>query len=211
MLPKIILASASPARKKLLHNVGITPEILVSHVDEEALVEQQQWHSAEQIAGGLAVAKAQEVARLISDTDALIIGCDSVMEFGGHLHGKPGTPEAATARLREMSGGSGFLHTGHHVIRLTEGIASSASAVTSTQVVFNELSDAEIAAYVATQEPLHVAGAYTIDSLGGVFIREIHGDPSNVVGLSLPTLRGLFAELGVTWDAVLRAYTSAED
>ena len=107
--------------------------------------------------------------------------------------------------------GSGFLHTGHHVIRLTDGVASSASAVTSTQVVFNELSDAEIAAYVATQEPLHVAGAYTIDSLGGVFIREIHGDPSNVVGLSLPTLRGLFAELGITWDTVLSAYDSAED
>jgi septum formation protein len=211
MLPKIILASASPARKKLLLNVGITPDIVVSHVDEEALVEQQQWRSPEQIAGGLAIAKAEEVARHVTDLDALIIGCDSVMEFGGHLHGKPGTPEAATARLKEMSGGSGFLHTGHHVIRITSGVASSASAVTSTQVVFNELSDAEVEAYVATSEPLHVAGAYTIDSLGGVFIREIHGDPSNVVGLSLPTLRGLFAELGVTWDAVLRSYVTTHD
>lgn len=211
MLPKIILASASPARKKLLNNVGITPEIVVSHVDEEALVEQQQWRSPEQIAGGLAVAKAEAVAQHIADTDVLIIGCDSVMEYGGHLHGKPGTPEAATARLKEMSGGSGFLHTGHHVIRRTNGFASSASAVTSTQVVFNELSDAEVDAYVATQEPLHVAGAYTLDSLGGVFIREIHGDPSNVIGLSLPTLRGLFAELGVTWDAVLRSYASTKD
>lgn len=206
MLPKIVLASASPARKKLLENVGISADIVVSHVDEEALVERQQWTSPEQIAGGLAIAKAEEVARQLSDSDVLIIGCDSVMEFGGHLHGKPGTPEAATARLKEMSGGSGFLHTGHHVIRRIAGVASSASAVNSTQVVFNELSDAEVEAYVATTEPLHVAGAYTIDSLGGVFIREIHGDPSNVVGLSLPTLRGLFAELGVTWDAVLRSY-----
>ncbi len=209
MLPEIVLASASPARRQLLLNVGITPRIIVSHVDEDGLVADNNWTSPEQVAGGLAIAKAEAVAQKIAQTldlsDVLIIGCDSVMEFGGHLHGKPGTPDAASARLREMSGGSGHLHTGHHVIRVTDGVASSASAVTSTEVVFNEITEAEVAAYVATGEPLHVAGAYTLDSLGGPFIREIHGDPSNVIGLSLPTLRGLFGELGVTWDQVLRA------
>jgi septum formation protein len=204
MLPEIVLASASPARRQLLLNVGITPRILVSHVDEDRLVADNNWITPEQVAGGLAVAKAEEVARQLEDPNLLIIGCDSVMEFGGHLHGKPGTVAAATARLREMSGGAGHLHTGHHVIRVTDGVASRASAVTSTEVVFNEISDAEVEAYVATGEPLHVAGAYTLDSLGGPFIREIHGDPSNVIGLSLTTLRGLFAALGVTWDHILR-------
>ena len=205
MLPEIVLASASPARRQLLLNVGITPRIVVSHVDEDGLVADNDWTTPEQVAGGLAIAKAEAVAQTLELSDVLIIGCDSVMEFDGHLHGKPGTPEAASARLREMSGGSGHLHTGHHVIRVAGGVASSASAVTSTEVVFNEITEAEVAAYVASGEPLHVAGAYTLDSLGGPFIREIHGDPSNVIGLSLPTLRGLFGELGVTWDQVLRA------
>ena len=202
-LPTIVLASASPARRQLLRNVGIEPVIHVSHVDEDALVAQNLWTTAEAVAGGLAIAKAQAVAAHTDLDDALIIGCDSVMEFGGHLHGKPGTPEAAAERLREMSGGSGHLYTGHHVIRMSGSERTSVSAVTSTHVVFHDISAAEVDAYVSTGEPLHVAGAYTLDSLGGPFIKEIHGDPSNVIGLSLPTLRALLAQLGVGWELVL--------
>lgn len=202
-LPTIVLASASPARRQLLRNVGIEPLIHVSHVDEDALVAENRWTTAEAVAGGLAIAKAQAVAEIITIDDALIVGCDSVMEFNGHLHGKPGTPEAAAARLAEMSGGSGHLYTGHHVIRVSGATVNAASAVTSTNVVFHEISAAEVNAYVETGEPLHVAGAYTLDSLGGPFIKEIHGDPSNVIGLSLPTLRALFRTLGIGWELVL--------
>ena len=207
-LPNIVLGSASPARKMVLRNAGIDPEVIVSHLDEDALVAARGWTSPEDIAGGLAVAKTESVADLIVSqnrpTPQLIIGCDSVMEFAGHIHGKPGTAENARARLREMSGGRGTLHTGHHVIFLHGEKTTTASAVTSTDVVFHEISDAEVNAYVATGEPLNVAGAYTLDSLGGPFIREIHGDPSNVIGISLPTLRQLFAELEIGWDLVLR-------
>ena len=207
-LPTIVLASASPARKQLLHNVGIEPLIHVSHVDEDALVAENLWTTAEAVAGGLAVAKAQAVARTLDLDDALIIGCDSVMEFGGHLHGKPGTPEAAAARITEMSGGRGHLFTGHHVIRRLRGEERATSAVTSTEVVFHDITEAEVRAYVSTGEPLHVAGAYTLDSLGGPFIKEIHGDPSNVIGLSLPTLRAMFSDLGVGWELVLASVAS---
>ena len=181
MLPRIVLASASPARLQLLRNVGIEPHVHVSGVDEDALTKSSGWNTASEVALGLAIAKAQHVAQQL-DASNLIIGCDSVMEINDAMHGKPGSIENARERLREMSGGRGWLHT---------------------EVVFHDISDAEIEAYLATGEPLHVAGSFTLDSLGGPFIREIHGDPSNVVGLSLPTLRNLFAELGFGWELVL--------
>ncbi|MEY4348666.1 MAG: hypothetical protein RIS43_1085 [Actinomycetota bacterium] len=199
MLPRIVLASASPARLQLLRNVGIEPHVHVSGIDEDALTKAEGWTTASDVALGLAVAKAQHVAQQL-DANTIVIGCDSVMEINNAIHGKPGTIENARERLREMSGGRGWLHTGHCVI--TNG-NTMAHAVTRTEVVFHEMSDAEIEAYLHTGEPLHVAGSFTLDSLGGPFIREIHGDPSNVVGLSLPTLRGLFAELGFGWELVL--------
>ncbi|MEY4322511.1 MAG: hypothetical protein RL410_292 [Actinomycetota bacterium] len=199
MLPRIVLASASPARLQLLRNVGIEPHVHVSGVDEDALTKSSGWNTASEVALGLAIAKAQHVAQQL-DASHLIIGCDSVMEINDAMYGKPGSIENARERLREMSGSRGWLHTGHCVI--ADGVRV-ASAVTRTEVVFHEMSDAEIEAYLATGEPLHVAGSFTLDSLGGPFIREIHGDPSNVVGLSLPTLRNLFAELGFGWELVL--------
>ena len=210
MLPAIVLASASPARLQLLRNVGIEPAVVVSDIDETAMVAAHNWQSAEEIAGGLAVAKAEHVGTRLLEPEVVVIGCDSMMEFQGHLHGKPGDAAAARHRLAEMSGGSGFLHTGHHVIYNSANGRRTASAVTSTEVVFHELTEAEIDAYVATGEPLHVAGAYTLDSLGGPFIKEIHGDPSNVIGLSLPTLRHLFAEVGIAWDLVLRTVAARQ-
>ena len=150
---------------------------------------------------GLAAAKAFHVAELVPN--GIVIGCDSVMEFADGLHGKPGTIDIARERLHAMRGGRGWLHTGHTVIAKVDSETTAAHAVAKTEVVFHEMSDAEIEAYLHTGEPLHVAGSFTLDSLGGPFIREIHGDPSNVVGLSLPTLRQLFAELGFGWELVL--------
>jgi septum formation protein len=203
MLPPVVLASASPARLQLLRSAGIEPVVRVSYVDEELLTEVSGWKSATEVAGGLAIAKAQAVAQISDESDVIIIGCDSVMEFADGLHGKPQSSAHARERLVAMRGGSGYLHTGHCVIHRVNGINQVVQAVTNTHVVFHDMSDAEIAAYVATGEPLYVAGSFTLDSLGGPFIKEIHGDPSNVIGLSLPTLRHLFAELGIGWEHVL--------
>jgi len=129
--------------------------------------------------------------------DALVIGCDSVLEFAGEALGKPGTPEVASARWRAMRGRSGVLHSGHSVRDRATGRVVMATG--STTVHFADLSDAEIEAYVATGEPLHVAGAFTIDGYGGAFVTRIEGDHHNVLGLSLPLLRDLTRELGHTW------------
>lgn len=207
MLPTIVLASASPARKILLENSGIHPIIRVSNLDEDAIAEKNNWQEPKVIALGLAIAKANEIAKEFRGTNTLIIGCDSVMEFDGEPHGKPLDVETALMRLKLMSGGSGHLHTGHCVIWINGEKENSVSEVTSTEVVFHEMTDSEIRAYVATGEPLHVAGAFTLDSLGGPFIKEIHGDPSNVIGLSLPTLRLLLAKLGLGWEFVLEQHS----
>lgn len=204
MLPTIVLASASPARKLLLENAGIKPIIHVSHLDEDAVTAANIWNSPKEIALGLAIAKAEEVAKNLLGTNTIIIGCDSVMEFDGEPHGKPLDHDTALDRLKVMSGGSGHLHTGHCVIWINGEAQNQVSQVTSTEVVFHKMSAAEIDAYVATGEPLNVAGAFTLDSLGGPFIKEIHGDPSNVIGLSLPTLRQLLAKLGLGWEIVLK-------
>lgn len=203
-LPQIVLASASPARKLLLKNSGIYPIIRVSNLDEDAIAIKNNWREPREIAQGLAIAKATEIAKEFVGTNTLIIGCDSLMEFAGEAHGKPLDEKTALARLRLMSGGAGHLHTGHCVIWINGDEQTVVSQLTSTEVVFHEISDAEIHAYVATGEPLHVAGAFTLDSLGGPFIKEIHGDPSNVIGLSLPTLRLLLGKLGLGWEFVLK-------
>lgn len=202
-LPNIVLASQSPARLKLLRAVGIEPLVMVSAVDEEAVAAAAGWASPHDVSQGLAVAKAQAVAAQLP-TGHLVIGCDSVMEFDGVAYGKPANVDEARERLAQLSGSSGFLYTGHHVIWLTADGDRAVSALTRTQVSFHQLSAAEIEAYIATGEPLRVAGAYTLDALGGPFIKEIHGDATNVVGLSVPTLRRLFAELGLGWELVLQ-------
>ncbi|MEU1792605.1 nucleoside triphosphate pyrophosphatase [Streptomyces sparsogenes] len=187
----LILASASPARRSLLRQAGLAFEVIVSGVDEDAL-------SAEtpaELARVLAEAKAAAVAALPEAAGALVIGCDSVLELDGQALGKPADAEEATARWKSMRGRSGVLRTGHCLIDTATGHRASATA--STTVHFGEPSDAEIAAYVASGEPLHVAGAFTLDGRSAPFIDGIEGDAGNVIGLSLPLLRRLLAELGV--------------
>jgi len=190
----IILASASPARRALLTRSGLRFDIEVSGVDEEtpeilALPPQE-------MAQKLAEAKARAVAAKVSKS-ALIIGCDSVFELDAVAYGKPLTEEVAIQRWKQMRGNTGTLHTGHCVIDTER--TTSATALASTEVTFADISDAEINSYVASGEPLHVAGAFTIDSLGGPYIESVNGDPSCVEGLSLPTLRRLLEELGYKW------------
>lgn len=183
----VVLASASPARLKLLRQIGIDPEVIVSGVDESAVA-----GPAADVALTLAVRKATAVAAGRPDT--LVLGCDSVLELDGEAHGKPANAADAITRWRRMRGRIGVLHTGHCLIDTRSG--RDAAAVASTVVHFADLTDDEIEAYVATGEPLRVAGAFTIDGLGGAFVERIEGDPHNVVGLSLPLLRRMLADLG---------------
>ena len=196
----VVLASASPARLTVLRNAGLDPEIQVSHVDEERLQEEQPELTPRELAHMLAQAKCEEVARTRTEPDQIIIGCDSVFELNGKPFGKPETPEVARERWALMMNNTGTLHTGHHVIYVDpQGQRQAASAVASTDVTIGELSEKEMDAYLASGEPLQVAGGFTIDSLGGAFVQEVKGDPSNVVGISLPTVRRLVTECGLTW------------
>jgi septum formation protein len=194
---RLVLASASPARVATLRSAGISPEVDVSGVDEDAL------HADDvpALVAVLARSKAEAVARRRQAADPaaeqLVIGCDSLLELDGQGLGKPVDAAEAVRRWRSMRGRSGVLHTGHHLVRLPDGAARSATA--STTVHFADLGDAEIDAYVATGEPLVVAGAFTIDGLGGPYVTRIEGDHHNVVGISLPLLRGLLGDLGVSW------------
>lgn len=192
---RVILASASPARLATLQAAGIDPEVIVSGVDEDRITSTD--------AGNLAAALAQLKCRAVAgqvDGDALVIGCDSVLAFEGEIFGKPAGPVEAAGRWRRMRGRSGVLHSGHCVRRGDEEFVETASTI----VHFADISDAEIDAYVATGEPLAVAGAFTIDGLGGAFITGIEGDHHNVVGLSLPLLRDLVADLGIAWTDLWR-------
>jgi len=187
---RLILASASPARRNLLTQAGIDPDIVVSGVDES----QVDSPDPGVVAGTLAGLKAWAVAGTRPPGD-LVLGCDSVLEFDGRVLGKPDDAADATARWRAMRGKQGVLHTGHCLIDLATG--SAARRTTSTVVHFADVDDAEIAAYVATGEPLAVAGAFTIDGMCAPFVERIEGDHGTVVGLSMPTLRLLLSELGV--------------
>lgn len=148
---------------------------------------------------GLILARAKAEAIAQQTLGVVVLGCDSVLELGGTGYGKPVRPEDAAQRWRLMRGRSGVLHTGHWVIDRRSADSPSRGEVASTSVYFADVTDAEIAAYVATGEPLDVAGAFTIDGLGGAFVDRIEGDPANVVGLSLPLLRRLLADLDVSW------------
>ncbi|MGW5679658.1 Maf family protein [Streptomyces sp. NPDC003860] len=187
---RLVLASASPARLRQLRAAGFDPEVIVSGVDEDALSAP----TPGELALVLAEEKAAVVAALPHVTDALVIGCDSVLDLDGEALGKPADAEEATARWKAMRGRSGVLRTGHCITDTTNGRIASATA--STTVHFGEPTDAEIAAYVATGEPLHVAGAFTLNGRSGPFIDGIEGDHGNVIGISLPLVRTLLAELG---------------
>ncbi|MEX2969208.1 nucleoside triphosphate pyrophosphatase [Streptomyces sp. C184] len=188
---RLVLASQSPARLALLRQAGLVPEVVVSGVDEDALSAA----TPGELARILAEAKAAAVAARPEIHGALVVGCDSVLELDGRALGKPADAEDATARWKSMRGRSGILQTGHCVIDTATGRQAAATA--STTVRFGEPTDDEIAAYVASGEPLYVAGAFTLDGRSAPFIDGIDGDPGNVIGLSLPLLRRLLADLDV--------------
>lgn len=187
---RLVLASQSPARLQTLRAAGLRPEVVVSGVDESQVTSTDPAN----LAAALAQLKCRTVAATL-EPDALVIGCDSVLGFEGEIFGKPDSPADAIARWRRMRGRSGVLHTGHCVRRGDREFVETASTV----VHFAAVSDLEIEAYVATGEPLAVAGAFTLDGLGGAFVTGIEGDPHNVIGISLPLLRDLLADLDVAW------------
>ncbi|MCB7136466.1 Maf family protein [Cellulosimicrobium marinum] len=217
---RLVLASRSPARLATLRAAGVDPAVRVSDVDEDAVLRDaaQRYGDLDPVDAVLVLAraKAEEVTRVLEaeqddtepgdtepgDTD-LLVGCDSMLELDGEVLGKPRDADDARARWRAMRGRAGVLHTGHWLVDLRHpddgGTGATFGATASTTVHFADLTDAEIDAYVATGEPLHVAGAFTVDGLGGPYVERIEGDHHNVVGISLPLLRGLLDEVGVAW------------
>ena len=204
----ILLASQSSGRLATLRAAGVEPLVRVSDVDEHAVLrvlaaDSRQEPTPVQQVQALARAKAEEVAAAVTraereaDPSLVVVGCDSMLEIDGRVVGKPGTSEIARTRWRSMRGRTGVLHSGHALVRVGNG--ARAGGVSSTTVRFGSPTDAEIDAYVATGEPLGCAGAFTIDGLGGAFIDGIDGDPHGVVGISLPLLRRLLADLDVRW------------
>lgn len=192
---RLVLASASPARHRVLVDAGITPIVRVSNVDEEALSASLGPLAPPDLALALATAKARDVAAAFPDPDTVVVGCDSIFELDGIAYGKPLTSDVAIERITAMSGRTGQLHTGHWIMRGQR----EAGRTTTTRVEFARMDADEIAAYVATGEPLNVAGAFTLDGLAAPYVRRIDGDPSNVIGISLPTVRDITGELGVRW------------
>ena len=208
-MTRLVLASSSPARLALLRSAGIKPEIVLPDTDEPALAAKAKLEkpnlSAEELVGLLAKAKAESVLHDLSTSGALILGGDSALEFQGEVLGKPHEPEVALQRWAKLSGNVGVLHSGHYLIDNRDPVNPvGAQMVSSTKVFFSKLSDQEIADYVATGEPLKVAGAFTIDGLGGAFIDRIEGDSHTVVGLSLKVLRELAAGFGVHYPSFWR-------
>jgi septum formation protein len=188
---RVVLASASPARLATLRSAGLDPEVEVSGVDEQQMTS----HDPANLAAALAQLKCRAVDARLEDPEALIIGCDSVLAFEGEIFGKPADAGDATARWRRMRGKSGVLHTGHCVRRGNREFVEQAATI----VRFADVTDDEIRAYVASGEPLQVAGGFTIDGLGGAFVRGIEGDHHTVVGISVPVLRDLVGDLGIRW------------
>ncbi|MFI2475748.1 nucleoside triphosphate pyrophosphatase [Nocardia xishanensis] len=201
MTTTLVLASASPARREVLRSAGIDPVVRVSDVDEDAVAATLPAGSAPQtVVIELARAKAAAVAATIPEfaADCIVVGCDSMLLVDGVLQGKPHTPEVARARWADMAGRSADLITGHCVLRMRGGeIVAEAVDCSATTVHFAKPEPGELDAYIATGEPLQVAGAFTLDGLGGWFVDRIDGDPSSVIGIGLPLLRRLLGDVGV--------------
>lgn len=214
----LVLASRSSGRLKTLRGAGVWPVVVVPDVDEDEVAATLKDPSPEKLVSMLALAKAEAAAELIASGDkealaavnargndeVLVVGADSMLELGGTLAGKPHTPEVATARIKQMRGTNGTLWSGHGLVKMIrqgDGFEIEREAVQASSAIvhFGEISDAEIDAYVATGEPLEVAGSFTIDALGGPFIEGVTGDPHGVVGVSLPLLRKMARKMGISW------------
>jgi septum formation protein len=199
----LILGSASPGRLKVLRQAGIDPLVVVSGVDEDAVIAALgSDDSPGDVVRILAQAKADQVAAKLGDAiaaDCVVIGCDSMLYIDGQLVGKPATPDAARSQWQSMGGRSGQLYTGHCLLRLLDGNPIQRVSESSTTTVhFAKPAAADLEAYIGAGEPLAVAGGFTLDGLGGWFVDRIEGDPSNVIGLSLPLTRSLLARLGLS-------------
>lgn len=197
---RFVLASKSPARLALLRGAGLDPEVIVSGVDESSLRDPV----PTSLAARLAEFKGDAVASRL-EGDFALLACDSLLEFEGRAHGKPGTAEAAIERWRRMRGHSGLFHTGHFLLVRRGGQDIRQTRVGTTKVSFADISDEEIAAYAATGEPQRVAGAFSIDGKGSAFVTGVVGDPFNVSGVALPMVRQMLIDAGVPWHSLWRA------
>jgi septum formation protein len=195
---RLVLASASRGRLDTLRRAGLDPVVMVSGVDEEC----ETSPDPAALVRRLATRKAQAVVSRLAPslTRTFVLGCDSALQFAGVTYGKPRDADEAVQRWLLMRGECGILHTGHCLIDAIDRLEVTRTA--STPVWFGQVSESEIAEYVASGEPLDVAGAFTIDGLGGAFVDRIEGDPHNVVGLSLPLLRQMLADFGVSWTSL---------
>ncbi|BBZ73817.1 Maf family protein [Mycobacterium paraseoulense] len=214
-MTRLVLASASSGRRKVLRQAGVDPLVVVSGVDEDAVVaELGPGAEPAEVVCALADAKAARVAGELGGAvaaDCVVLGCDSMLHLDGELCGKPGSADAAMAQWRGMAGRSGRLHTGHCLLRLSGGAITGREVQSAcTTVRFADPSDADLRAYVGGGEPLHVAGGFTLDGLGGWFVDGIDGDPSNVIGVSLPLLRSMLGRVGLSVAALWAANRAAD-
>lgn len=198
----VVLGSASPARLGLLRNAGVPAEVVIADVDEDAIARGWDPADAAGLVQALSDAKAVDIVRRLGQVPrpTVVLTADSMFRFDGQVLGKPGSPDVAMRRLAALSGQAGHLLTGHTVTLLwPDGRSTTSHAVAATEVWFAEFDEDELADYVATGEPLNVAGGFTLDGLAAPLIQGISGDPSNVIGLSLPLVRRVLADLGVYW------------
>ncbi len=215
MTTRLVLGSASSGRLGVLRSAGVDPLVVVSDVDEDAIIARLAGAGPAEVVAALAAAKADRVVELLDAgvaADCVVVGCDSMLEVDGRLSGKPGTVDRARQQWQACAGRTGLLHTGHAVLRVVDGrVIDRAQRTGSTTLHFGSPTDGELQAYLASGEPLSVAGAFTLDGLGGWFIERIEGDPSNVIGISLPLLRNLLAGLGISVAALWQANGLTDD